>query len=189
MSYVPLDYWEERGKRFDRSHRRLPDHKRRKREFANLIAWIEEIQPANILEIGAGWGAVYQALGAAGLADDFTMCDFTDSMREGCEKRTGILPDAWDGKTLLYPDDSFDLILTFHVLLHVLPADIEHFFSEEVRVARNWLFIASLNRQGRQKHDGHCFIHDYQALANQHSLIPLKEHKFGTISHWLFQKG
>jgi len=115
------------------------------------------------------------------------MCDFVDTMRRGCERHTGVLPDTWDGVTLPYADESFDLVLTFSVLLHVLPQNLDRLFAEEVRVAKKWISITSL-REWPRPLSGHCFVHDYLALFKRHNLEVLKEHKFGVRSQWLLQK-
>jgi len=141
-----------------------------------MLAWLQEIQPQSILEVGAGTGWVYDRLVTVGLAKRLVMCDFVESLRRNCFHRIGVLPDLWDGRVLPYADASYEMVLSYNVLLHVPPADIENFFAEQLRVAARWIFAATLF-----SHTGalatHCFVHDYEALFNQFGLVVEKEWK------------
>lgn len=164
--YDPARYWEKRGRHYECEPR--------KNEAPNMLEWLQEVQPQSILEIGAGTGWVYDRLAAVELEGRLVMCDFVESLRRQCFHRIGILPDLWDGHVLPYADESYEMVLTYNVLLHVPPADIENFFMEQVRVAARWIFAATLF-----SHTGvlaaHCFIHDYEALFDQFGLVVVKE--------------
>lgn len=185
--YDPVEYWAKRGRNFPQTVKSVIP--RRRPEYDNLIDWVREIRPREILEVGSGWGAIYRILDDRNLANNFTMCDFVDSMRNGCLQVTGILPDYWDGKILPYADDSFDLVLNFRVLQHTLPGNIEAFIAEEARVARRWIFVASIRETNRPiTLSGHIFIHNYIHFFEHRGLQLKWEKQFGEISHLLFAK-
>jgi len=189
-NYDPAAYWERRGKGYT-CHPRAD-------EALTMLEWLQELQPQSILEVGAGNGWVYDQLATIDLADRLTMCDFVHSLRQECYQRIGILPESWDSRTLPYAAASFDMVLTSHVLLHVPPGDIENFFAEQVRVASQWVYAATLfSHEGKLA--SHCFIHDYVGLFEQFDLVVEKERRFPsprrarskTTVHvqWLLRKG
>jgi len=157
-------------------------------EKSIIVHWIAETKPSKILEIGSGWGRIYSLLEPYGLADNFWMCDFVDSMRRGCQKQTGILPEHWDGITLPYDDDSFDMVLSYAVLQHVPPANIYHVFSEYVRVARRYVYIADWLVDGGV-HGCTMFRHDYAVLFHRSNVAIARArgwmHKSNAKHHWL----
>lgn len=173
MVYDPKSYWEKRGKKY-----KHPEHID---ELENLFNFIAPFHNINILDVGAGDGRVYLYLKEKGLSiskDNFVMCDFSDSFRYICQKNTGILPESWDGKTLPYKDNSFDMVLSFSVCLHVLPSLIDNFIKEHTRVSKKYLFIATWYENGKGKNGAvaeHCFEHDYYNLFNINKLKIIKE--------------
>lgn len=184
--FDPQRYWQKRGKNYR--------PKRARRELARLAAWVAEHEPASILEVGSGWGPVYSFLKARGLADNYTMVDFVDSMRQGCQQRTDVLPDEWDGHTLPYGDGAFDLVLSVDVLLHVPPADIGRVFAEHVRVSGHWLYIMVVGLMYTPIISEYCFWHDYLKLFGENKLRILDaqfyphRRKQGMRAHWILQK-
>lgn len=155
-------------------------------EFGNMVAWLRKADPESILEVGAGWGRIYSYLKPLGLARHFAMCDFVDSMRQMCFLKTGILPDHWDGYTLPYRDNHFDLVLSFSTLQHVPPEQIGAVFAEHVRVSDRWLFIAVWAHGDWPG----LYDHDYPGLFKAHSLEVAKARVFGKRrrAHWLLEK-
>lgn len=176
-TYVPSIYWETHGKCYSREDVEW--------ELDNLSRWIEQLKPTSILDVGPGWGHVYLHLSNTGYAGDFAMCDFVESMRQGCKEATGILPDKWDGKTLPYDDDAFDLVLSFWVLLHVQPIYLDQVFREHIRVTRHWLSIVTLFECNGDLAP-HCFIHDYAPYIQRMNIV--HEERSGGAVHWLLEK-
>lgn len=163
-------------------------------ELDNVANWIQEIQPKEILEVGCGHGRIYERLKPFGLADAFLMCDFVENMLDGCEKRTGVRPDLWDGVRLPYDDGAFDLVLSFSVLLHAPHFNIVRLFSEHVRVARRWLFIATCTK-GIHPESRNAFGHDYKGLFSRAPFEVVKERVFRGSgqedwerTHWLLER-
>lgn len=176
--YDARQFWERRGRNY-----RTPDQSQ---ELVAVAEMVRATAPANILDVGSGYGRMYEYLKPLGLTENYTMCDFADSMRHRCERETGILPDDWDGITLPYADDSFDLVFTFSVFLHVIPEHVRGFFAEQARVSRRYIYVATL-REWEGTLGSHCFVHDYLKLFEESRFKVVREHKFGKRSHWLVE--
>ncbi len=183
--YLPQEYWEERGLCYAVNKEDYNDEV----EIPVLDDLIKKhnLSDSKLLEVGSGYGRIYQVLGKK--CSNFTMCDFSHSMRKECEKRTSILPDYWNGHKLPYPDNSFDLIILFSVLLHVPEKQIETFLSEICRVTREYIFIATYT--GNLKIlDTHVFKYDYHKLFKNHKLKITFEKIInnGLRTNWLLKK-
>ena len=174
--YDARDFWERRGRDFRPVSMPL--------ELAAIAETVRGLNMPNILEVGPGYGRVYEYLKPLGLAENYAMCDFVDSMRHRCEERTGVLPDHWDGITLPYEDGSFDLVLTLSVFLHVVPEHVQGFFTEQARVTRRYIYVATLREWGGTL-GSHCFVHDYPRLFAEAEFKIVRERRFKERSHWL----
>lgn len=179
--HCPQSYWHRRGKSYrgGRYSNKL---------LKNLSSLFKSLKARQILEVGSGWGKIYSVWRNLKLNGSYTMCDFVKSMLDGCQRATGIRPDKWDGERLPYSDDAFDLVVSFSVLLHVPPTDIEAMLAEHVRVCSRWLFVASLsNHSGRLA--SHCFVHNYEPMFMKLGLAVVKKRDFGDQTCWLLRKG
>ncbi len=183
--YLPQEYWEKRGLCYVVNKEDYNDEV----EIPIIDDIIEKhnLYDSRILEVGSGYGRIYQESGKK--CSNFTMCDFSHSMRRECEKRTGILPDYWNGHKLPYPDNSFDLIILFSVLLHVPEKQIETFFSEICRVTREYIFVATYTGNLTSL-DAHVFKYDYHKLFKNHELKITFEKIInnGLRTNWLVKK-
>ena len=176
MSYHPKQYWEHRAG----SYSHVPPLA----ELENFQQWMREIQPKSILEVGSGWGAVYRVLASIGLGHLTTLCDFSPTMCQNCKNRTGVLPVLWDGITLPFEDDRFEMVVSFNVMLHVPPSRIEHFISEHMRVARRYLFVATYTpAQMPERLATHVFVHDYANLFPGATVYKAKH--WENRAHWV----
>jgi SAM-dependent methyltransferase len=161
--YDPQQYWEERGKNFTNPER--------EDELVNLgdIIYSKREEINSILDVGSGDGRVYKFLRYPKIPrqifvkkENYKMCDFVDSFRKKCELNTSILPDKWDGKTLPYADDTFDLVISFSVMLHVKPEDIDEFIKEHARVSKKYIFVATWHEDNFSgSGQSHCFHYNY----------------------------
>lgn len=198
--YNPEDYWNKRGANYRGSDDVLP-------EIENLKKIVKHFTDYDsmFIEVGTGYGRIYNALEphihniGIGIetkdilpivCSNYKMCDFVESMRYRCEQNTGRLPDYWDGKTLPYPDNYFDFVISFSVLLHAPPCEIERVFAEHVRVCRKHFFIATY-AGGLERLAEHCFEHDYKKLFEKYDLKIIDEKFFqdGLRVNWLLEVG
>lgn len=193
-SYDPETYWHHRGVNYQ-------GKKAVEVEIDNLRSIIKrwEMHAFKILEVGSGWGRIQMAIDPVlqklyperqSHGYDYTMCDFVESMRYNCLRQTGKLPDYWDGNELPYNNSEFDLIISFSVLLHVKPGQIEQMLKEHARVCKKYIFIATYFG-GLDRLAPHCFEHDYKSLFEKLDL-KIEDEKFfqnGIRVNWLLSKG
>jgi SAM-dependent methyltransferase len=179
MTYNPREYWQRKGQRYRGQN--IKD------ELKALTKWVRKIQPASILDVGCGYGRIYRHLRQIGYSGPITLCDFVEIFRERCQKTVDVLPDWWDGHTLPYEDGAFEFVLSFSVLHHVLPEDLEQVFAEHVRVTSKWLYVSvGLPK----KSEGPNILHDYQPLIEEHNLTIVRNRWFGKRrkQNWLLRK-
>jgi len=193
MTYDPEKYWHERGANYV-----APGEDAEAPEVQNLQEIIADklLYITNVLEIGSGYGRIYNEVHPPlnsdiiiSKATKFTMCDFVESMRYKCLRNTNILPDYWDGNELPYNDNEFGFVISFSVLLHVLPDNIEQVLKEHVRVSNKHVFIATY-AGGLDRLAPHCFEHDYKGLFEKLDLKIEDEKHFqaGLRVNWLLNK-
>jgi len=175
MAYNAKQYWQTRSATWNRG--------KRKDEHTHLVNFLNHYLPdtGTILDVGSGDGKIYLFLKedfGDFLDDRYTMCDFVDGMRQKCYDNTGMMPDKWDGKVLPYDDDSFDVVLSVSVWLHVPFDNIREVIAEHQRVAKNYIFVATWYDGGDKKVVGpHCFHHDYYRWFDELSLEVIEKHK------------
>lgn len=137
----------------------MPDHKRRAHVIADrdsrllksakIIKLIGEQRfgaADNLLEVGCGSGVISSALAVAGQGQlDVCAVDVADNRIE----KDGYDFQQIDGTTLPYPDKSFDLVVTNHVIEHVGDRTAQlHHLQEITRVLKpdGLIYLAVPNR-------------------------------------------
>jgi len=107
-------------------------HERRAQRF---VRWLASHVPAgaSVLDIGSGPGFLYRPLKAQASCD-VTMVDVRSYDRARNPAVAGVEPILYDGRTLPFPDESFDVSLLVTVLHHC--PDVEQVVREAVRVTR-----------------------------------------------------
>ncbi|MGC1386758.1 MAG: class I SAM-dependent methyltransferase [Steroidobacteraceae bacterium] len=110
-------------------------------KVANIRSLCAAHAPSTVLDIGAGEGSVLQQLGAGGFGQRHFALDISASGVERIRNRqipTLVECRQFDGYTVPYPDETFDLAILSHVLEHV-----EHprlLLNEAARVA-DYVFV------------------------------------------------
>jgi SAM-dependent methyltransferase len=88
----------------------------------NIIRLCADIPHASILEVGAGEGSVLNRLSETGFANDLYAIDISESGIE-CIKQRKIMSlrecKLYDGYTIPYDDNRFDLVVLSHVVEHL----------------------------------------------------------------------
>ncbi|WP_454884446.1 class I SAM-dependent methyltransferase [Sphingomonas oryzagri] len=95
----------------------------------------------DVLEVGCGTGAVSLEVARLGIGHRHTGIDMADPVKHPHPgvREAGIVLQATDGAAIPFPDKSFDLVFSSHVLEHV--TDERGFLAELTRVTRRWLYI------------------------------------------------
>ena len=199
MIYDPEKYWHDRGADYVAPGEQAEEPE--VKNFHELMYDHDLFLYKKILEVGSGYGRIYDEtepmirMFSAELGpftkdgSKYTMCDFVESMRYKCLRNTGVLPDYWNGSELPYNNNEFDLVISFSVLLHVLPEKIEQILREHVRVCNKYIFIATYFG-GLDRLAPHCFEHDYKNLFEKLNL-KIEDEKFfqaGLRVNWLLNK-
>jgi len=186
--YTPYSYWYDRAMDY-----RVSIDTGKEIEYLKNIIRDLMLHDIDILEVGSGHGRIFTALHNIIDPDKFKMVDIVDPMRFKCFQNTGKLPDLWNGLVLPYSDGAFDLVISFSVMLHVPPADIEAHFQECCRVTKSYLYIATCRSSDLPLAD-HCFIHDYSKLIddNNMAIVDFKIYPYDTGStqrtNWILKK-
>jgi SAM-dependent methyltransferase len=108
---------------------------------ADITALCEDRHFDTVLEVGAGEGAVLQRLDEIGFAANLYGIEISASgVQVMLERRIGSLREAklFDGYTIPYPDNFFDLVYATHVLEHV---EHERLFLQELKRVSRTVFI------------------------------------------------
>lgn len=154
-----------------------------------LLNWYRQLRPQSTLDVGSGIGEVYMHLNHYNATRHYVMCDFVNTMRRRCAYYTGITPELWDGKVLPYEGDSFDMVLSVAVFLHVPPADLDRVFAEHVRVSGHWIIVASFAGSASSINSEHCFAHNYTQMFKRHAvnIVDRRSFKKTRQGHWLLK--
>ena len=180
MSRLPGNYrwWQDHGKEwFDEVTRRKASMPIYHLQEIFLEETISRSAPARVLEFGCGFGRHLEYLRKIPKIDLYgyeQSQSMVDAMRWATpswrKKRIRV------GKPLSrlpYEDDSFDLVFTVSVLIHVRPKDLDFILSELYRVSRNQILHIENNEthETTVTSDAHagCWAHDlesaYQRVA------------------------
>jgi SAM-dependent methyltransferase len=142
-------------------------------EWINIQGIIENIlegqKKIKVLDVGSGYGQIFNHLRKAipAIEKDYRMLDITPSMADVCEANTGVRPRLYNGEKLPYKDQSFDLVISFSIMLHMpFQQAIDHLL-ECLRVGK-MVFIASWSDQETKKNlKPYNYNHFYPAVFNE----------------------
>jgi ubiquinone/menaquinone biosynthesis C-methylase UbiE len=93
-----------------------------KAKAKNIIEVCRDIQPKNILEVGAGDGSILHYLNESNFGEELYALEIAESGVSIIENRKLSKVKevkSFDGYTIPYGDNSFDLVILAHVLEHV----------------------------------------------------------------------
>jgi len=194
--YDPVSFWDDYAKRNFMSYNEPQNYL----ELDNLISLIVRLLPpdASVLDVGCGWGRFLKRCLDKGLDElRISMCEISQEYIKQCTVITGETPTWWNGRTLPYEDDSFDLVVSQSCMLHVKPYIIKRVWAEHVRVAKKYLYVATATPERTperikedRKGDAFCFAHDYEKRIAESNLEIIEEKSFanGLRTSWLLSK-
>ncbi len=172
--YLPMRFWS----KYSKAHPMAWNKPENYIEMDMLIRWIRQYSiEGNILDVGSGWGRLCKRLRERDIRNKIAMCDISPEYIREAKALTDILPTWWDGKTLPYEENSFNLIVAQSLLLHVNSRSIRKVFSELIRVSREYIYIATSNPKRtkerikkNQDSRAYVFTHDYTHLIKDFQL-------------------
>jgi len=85
-----------------------------------------------------------------------------------------------------YPDNNFDVTVSFAVFMHIRPENIEKIVNELIRIS-GILICSSYNGEPLLEYDEqHCFLHDYNKLFSSYKIE--ETFKIGDGQFWVITK-
>lgn len=133
-------------------------------------------QANSLLELGPGVGRLfplYKSVAQCSTLDLST--NYTDRAQSAADAAgIGVQANFIKGPLDPFPfdDNTFDMGIASHVLMHIPFENIEHSMSELARCCKKVAVITVLERQWPRKGTSfdprwHCFAHDYEALCRE----------------------
>ncbi|MGY4411663.1 ubiquinone/menaquinone biosynthesis C-methylase UbiE [Bradyrhizobium sp. LB7.1] len=113
---------------------------------ANVVASLAAGQDAQsvdeVLEVGCGTGDVLYQLAAKNIANRYVGIEIGDVRAQSAQAHNtynDVQIHSYDGKTIPYPDEHFDLVYATHVLEHVI--DERGFLGELRRASSRFVYV------------------------------------------------
>lgn len=138
----------------------------------NIIALCDRYPHQSIIEIGAGEGSVLEELSERKFADELYAIDISESgISKIRERNIKTLKecDTYDGYTIPYPDDRFDIAILTHVIEHL--ENPRMLIYEASRVAKHLFVEVPLEHHLRLPKD---FVFDRVGHINEYTPITIR---------------
>lgn len=173
MSYVPKEYWLERGKVYKQE---FQYNKKFKLQEQMLIDYLKkQVSFSTVLEVGCGFGRITKLL-LSNFPEitEYVAVDLSPEQIEnakkyvsGVDKRTALRFIVSDIQSLQL-DSKYDLVIAPEVLLHILPSEIKDVIARlEGWSKRNIVNIDWYEEEVPRKAAPHNFIHQYEEIYRQ----------------------
>lgn len=105
----------------------------------NVLALLGAEQPAAVLEVGCGTGALLAALAERGCGRQHVGVDVADPSAHRDPAAAALDLRRYDGLRLPFDGRSFDLAIASHVIEHL--NEPRRLLAEMARVARRWIYV------------------------------------------------
>lgn len=154
-----------------------------------ILSRLKKISPQSLLEVGCGPGRLFDSY--KNIAHVVGV-DFSPQMLERAKKLIkkkkydNIELRLMDARNLKFSSNSFDVILTSNVLLHIRPEKIQKAINEITRVSKKWIICAELS--DKKKEGWNCFAHDYVKLFSGAQIVSNTGIPFSNQKMLLFRK-
>ena len=173
MSYVPKEYWLERGKVYKQE---FQYNKKFKLQEQMLIDYLKkQVSFSTVLEVGCGFGRITKLL-LSNFPEitEYVAVDLSPEQIEnakkyvlGVDKRTALKFIVSDIQSLEL-DSKYDLVIAPEVLLHILPSEIKDVIARlEGWSKSNIVNIDWYEEVVPRKAAPHNFIHQYEEIYRQ----------------------
>jgi ubiquinone/menaquinone biosynthesis C-methylase UbiE len=160
MVYEPRKYWDKRAVNYQEYLDKVHAPGGWSIHQENFIREkIELYKPKSLLEIGFGTGRFFELYKEIPIVCG---CEISPVMLMQAKSKGYNYPlILYDGLNLPYRDDSFEMILSVEVLLHVRPGDIERLIRETIRVTKRFMLIITFYSEENVSLAEHNFNHNY----------------------------
>jgi trans-aconitate methyltransferase len=176
MSYIPNEYWTERGKDYKKNFKY--DHKFELQEQI-LIECLKNYSFDSVLEVGCGFGRITKLLlNNFPEIKEYFAFDLSSHQVEnakinidGIENKT-IVQFAVSDIQSFQPTKKYDLVIASEVLMHVLPSEIEQIIQKLVSFSAKYVCNIDWFEEKIPKNaESFNFIHQYEKIYNHISSI------------------
>lgn len=162
------------------------------RKLKSIISrQIKKHNPSSLLEVGCGPGRLFPVYIDV---SEVTVVDFSYWMLRRAialkrEKGYNYNIFKMDARHLLFLDDSFDMVVTSNVLLHIPHRTIENVVSEITRVCKGVIVCVEYFEEKQSEVSDFCFLHDYPLLFGDIgcNLIEEKKVRFEAQKLYVFK--
>ncbi|MDQ3838958.1 MAG: class I SAM-dependent methyltransferase [Thermoproteota archaeon] len=170
MSYVPKEYWLERGKVYKQE---FQYNRKFKLQEQMLIDYLKKnVSFSNILEVGCGFGRITKLLlSNFSEVTDYVAVDLSPEQIENAKKYVSEVDNKNTLKFIvsdiqsLSLDTKYDLVIAPEVLLHILPAEIKDVIAKlESWSKKNIVNVDWYEEVVPRKAAPHNFIHQYEEI-------------------------
>ncbi len=172
MSYIPTDYWLERGKVYKQEFRY---NKSFKLQEQTLVEYLKNVSFSTVLEVGCGFGRITKILLMTfpGITK-YVAIDLSPEQIESAKSylmgadRKGILKFIVSDIQSLEMNLKFDLVIAPEVLLHILPSEIKEVMAKLTGWSRrNVVNVDWYENTPPGKVAPHNFIHEYEKIYRE----------------------
>jgi SAM-dependent methyltransferase len=170
VSYVPKDYWLEKGKVYRQEFRY---NKKFKLQEQKLVEYLKRnISFSTVLELGCGFGRITKIiLSNFPEVTDYVAVDLSPHQIENARNyvmgsdKSGVLKFVISDIQSLEMNSKYDLVIAPEVLLHILPSEIKEVLVKMVGWSRKSVVnIDWYEDVTPRKVAPHNFIHEYEKL-------------------------
>jgi SAM-dependent methyltransferase len=170
VSYVPKEYWLEKGKVYKQEFRY---NRKFKLQEQKLVEYLKKnISFSTVLEVGCGFGRITKII-LSNFPDvtEYVAVDLSPDQIENARNyvmgsdKNGVLKFIESDIQSLEMNSQYDLVIAPEVLLHILPSEIKGVLVKMVGWSRkNVLNIDWYEDAPPRKVAPHNFIHEYERL-------------------------
>jgi ubiquinone/menaquinone biosynthesis C-methylase UbiE len=173
MSYIPREYWLERGKVYKQE---FQYNKKFKLQEQMLTEYLKKnVSFSTVLEVGCGFGRITRIL-LSNFPEitEYIAVDLSPEQIENAknyvmeEDKRGVVRFIVSDIQSLEINSKYDLVIAPEVLLHILPSEIKEVIAKLVRWSRkNIVNIDWYEDIPPQKAAPHNFIHQYEKIYHE----------------------
>jgi len=177
----PVQFWNDLGG--ERYYRKYHSSEMRNEDV--ILEKIKKYKPQNIIDIGCGYGRYLKAINEAYPEIKLFGVDIAESQ---IEKAKDFLSDKnislflSEENNLPFPDDYFDMAMTYGCISAVKRSDLQYFLSEIIRVTKNvGVFIEYFPQKNWNifTDSYFWFKHDYHLLFKNYNYLHKKLNEIG----------
>ncbi len=176
MSYIPGEYWAERGKEYKENFRYSDKFELQEQM---LIECLKKYSFSSILEVGCGFGRITKLLlSNFPQITDYFAFDLSPHQIENAKINITGVPKSESVQFAVSDIQSFqspkkyDLVLASEVLLHILPSEIEQIIGKLVSFSDKYLCNIDWYEEKTPRNAApHNFIHQYEKIYKSRPTI------------------